>query len=82
MDKVAEILTLDNVSDKTISLEDWNMCSLDTHQDHDQIFGAIAPKQIRTFPNVGGIPVWNDSAHNDGALYNAAGFLVSYWVDQ
>jgi len=82
VDKVAEVVTLQNVSNAVISLEDWNMCSLATNMDHDQIFGTIAPGQIRTFPNIGGSPVWNDSTRNDGALYNAAGFLVSYWVDQ
>jgi hypothetical protein len=79
---VNEVVTLQNVSDKTVSLEDWNMCSLATNQDHDQIFGTIGPGQTRTFPNVGGAPVWNDNTRNDGALYNAAGFLVSYWVDE
>ena len=82
VDKVAEVVTLQNISDKTISLEDWNMCSLGTNQDHDQIFGTIAPGQTRSFPNVGDPNVWNDNQRNDGALYNAAGFLVSYWVDQ
>jgi len=82
VDKVAEIVTLQNISDKTVSLEDWNMCSLNTNQDHDQIFGTIAPGQTRSFPNVGSPNVWNNTQRNDGALYNAAGFLVSYWVDQ
>jgi hypothetical protein len=82
VDKVAELVTLKNVSNTIISLEDWNMCSLGTHQDHDQIFGSIAPGQTRTFPNTGGSPVWNDNTRNDGALYNAAGYMVSYWVDQ
>jgi len=82
VNKVTEVVTLQNVSDKTISLEDWNMCSLATHQDHDQIFGAIAPGQIRSFSNIGTPNVWIDNQRNDGALYNAAGYLVSYWVDQ
>jgi hypothetical protein len=82
VDKVAEIVTLQNISDKTISLEDWNMCSLGTHQDHDQIFGTIGPGQTRTFPNTGGSLIWADNQRDDAALYNAAGFIVSYWVDQ
>jgi len=82
VDKVAEIVSLQNISDKTVSLEDWNMCSLNTNQDHDQIVGTIAPGQTRSFPNVGSPNVWNNTQRNDGALYNAAGFLVSYWVDQ
>jgi len=83
VDKVAEVVTLENVSTTSVSLEDWNMCSLYTHQDHDQIFGTIAPGQQRSFKNIGGYgPVWDDNHRNDGALYNAAGVLVSYWIDQ
>ncbi len=82
VDKVAEVVTLQNVSNATVSLEDWNMCSIGTHQEHDQIFGTIAPGQTRNFPNTGDGAIWNDTTRNDGALYNPAGFLVSYWVDQ
>jgi hypothetical protein len=82
VDKVAEIVTLQNVSDTVVSVEDWNMCSINGNQEHDQIFGTLAPGQIRNFPNTGDGPIWNDTAQDDGALYNAAGFLVSYWVDQ
>jgi hypothetical protein len=82
VNKVAETVTLQNISDKTVSLEDWNLCSLATNRDHDEIFGTIAPGQTRTFSNIGSGPVWNDSTRNDAALYNAGGFLVSYWADQ
>ena len=82
VDKVAEVVTLQNVSTVTVSVEDWNMCSINGNQEHDQIFGTLAPGQTRDFPNTGGGPIWNDTERDDGALYNAAGFLVSYWVDQ
>ena len=82
IDKVAEVVTLQNVSNRTISLEDWDMCSINGNQPHDEIFDNIGPGQIRQFPNVGGKPIWEDSVRDDGALYNARGSLVSYWVDQ
>jgi hypothetical protein len=82
VDKVAEVVTLQNVSAVTVSLEDWSMCSINGNQPHDDIFGSLAPGQIRTFPNEGGSPIWDDSQRDDGALYNADGSLVSYWVDQ
>lgn len=82
VDKVAEVVTLKNIGSVTVSLEDWNMCSIAAHKDHDQIAGVIAPGQTRSFPNIGGSPVWNDQTRNDGALYNASGVLVSYWIDQ
>jgi hypothetical protein len=82
VDKVAEVVILQNVSTVTVSLEDWNMCSINGNQEHDEIFGTLAPGQIRQFPNTGDSPIWNDTERDDGALYNAAGFLVSYWIDQ
>jgi hypothetical protein len=80
--KINEIVTLQTVGDTAVSLVDWNMCSINGNQDHDQFSGAIAPGQTRSFPNIGGSPVWNDNERNDSALYKAAGYLVSYWVDQ
>jgi hypothetical protein len=82
VDKGTEVVTLQNVSTSFVSVEDWNMCSINGNQEHDQIFGTLAPGQVRDFPNTGGSPIWNDSEQDDGALYNAAGFLVSYWVDK
>lgn len=82
VDKVAEVVTLQNVSNKTVSVEDWNMCSINGNQEHDQIFGTLAAGQTRDFPNTGDGPIWNDSERDNGAIYNAAGFLVSYWIDQ
>jgi hypothetical protein len=82
VNKLTEVVTLQNVGDRTISLEDWNLCSLNGNQDHDQIFGTIAPGQMRTFPNIGTPNIWNDTERDDAALYNAAGVMVSYWADQ
>jgi hypothetical protein len=82
VDKVTEVVTLQNVSDKTVSLEDWNLCSINGNQEHDQIGGTIAAGQTRTFPNSGTFGIWNDSQRDDAALYNAAGFMISYWIDQ
>jgi len=82
VNKVAEVVTLQNVGSATISLEDWNLCSINGNQDHDQIFGTIAPGQTRSFPNTGDPNIWSDNQRDDAALYNAAGFLVSYWADQ
>jgi hypothetical protein len=82
LDKVAEVVALQNMSASTVSLEDWNMCSITGNQAHDDIFGSLAPGQTRAFPYVGGGSIWNDAVRDDGALYNAQGSLVSYWVDQ
>jgi len=82
VDKIAEKVTLENVSNATVLLEDWNLCSINGNQDHDQIGGTIAPHTMRTFPNTGTPGIWNDTQRDDAALYNAVGELVSYWVDQ
>ena len=82
IDKINERVTLQNVSANTVSLEDWDMCSINGNQPHDDIFGTLAPGQSRGFPYVGGGSIWDDNARDDGALYNARGSLVSYWVDQ
>ena len=82
LDKVAEVVTLQNVSANMVSLEDWNMCSINGNQAHDDIFGSLAPGQSRAFPYVGSGSIWNDSVRDDGALYNVQGSLVSYWIDQ
>jgi hypothetical protein len=66
----------------TVSLEDWNMCSINGNQAHDDIFGTLAPGATRTFPYARGGSIWNDTLRDDGALYNAQGSLVSYWIDQ
>jgi len=82
VNKLTEVVTLQNVSNATVSVEDWNMCSINGNQEHDQIFGSIAPGQTRDFPNEGGTLIWDDNQRDDGALYSSTGFLVSYWVDQ
>jgi hypothetical protein len=82
LDKAAEVVTLQNVSAGAISLEDWNMCSINGNQAHDDVFGSLGPGQTRAFRYVGSGSNWNDTLRDDGALYNAAGSLVSYWVDQ
>jgi len=82
VDKIKEEVTLQNVSGAPVSVDDWNLCSLNGNQDHDQIGGVIQAGQTRTFPNIGTPDIWNDTQRDDAALYNAAGYLVSYWVDQ
>jgi len=82
VDKIKEEVTLENVSNATVLVDDWNLCSINGNQDHDQIGGTIAPHAKRTFPNIGTPGIWNDTQRDDAALYNAFGYLVSYWVDQ
>jgi hypothetical protein len=80
IDKVAETVTLRNVTTAdTIDLTIWQMCSITGNQ-HHPIGGTLAPGQTRTFSGLTG-SIWNNSSRDDGALYDGAGHLVSYWFD-
>lgn len=79
INKVAETVTLQNVSTEPIDLTGWNMCSITGNQ-HHPIGGVLAAGQSQAFQNNGG-PIWNNSSRDDGALYNPEGQLVSYYVD-
>ncbi len=81
IDKRAEEVTLRNVSDATVNLDGWTMCSMRGAQIHPGIGGALAPGETRVFPRVGGRDIWSDNASDPGALYDAEGRLVAYWDD-
>jgi hypothetical protein len=77
-----EVVRLQNVSAATVNLDGWHMCSIEANQEHTGISGTLAPGQVKDFPYTGSGFIWNNSIRDDGALYNAAGQLVSYWIDQ
>jgi hypothetical protein len=77
INKVAETVTLENIGVETIDLTGWHMCSITGNQQHP-ISGSLAAGTAQTYANSGG-PIWNNSSADPGALYNAAGQLVSYF---
>lgn len=79
IDKGGETVTLRNVSAEAVNLTGWRMCSITGGQQHP-ISGTLAPGALQTFSGAGG-PIWNNSNSDPGALWNAAGQLVSYWPD-
>lgn len=81
VDKGAEVVQLRNVSPEAISLDGWHMCSIRGNQEHP-VSGSIAPGETRAIGYSGPGSIWNNSDPDDGALYNANGQLVSYWVDR
>lgn len=81
IDKRAEVVTLRNVSNATVSLDGWTMCSMRGAQIHQGVGGALAPGEMRSFPRAGGRDIWTDNASDPGALYDAEGRLVAYWND-
>jgi hypothetical protein len=81
INKVAEIVTLHNVSSEPVDLSDWRMVSVLGEQRHPGLEGTLAPGETRSFANLGG-KIWRDDACDDGALYAPDGALISYWVDE
>jgi len=81
VDKRAETVTLKNVSDTTVNLNGWIMCSIKGSQIHRGIGGALEPGETRTFTHPGG-NIWNNRETDPGALYDPQGRLASYWADR
>ena len=75
INKVAESVTLQNVSTGTIDLTGWQMCSITGNQ-HHPIGSTLAPGASQTFPGPVG-NIWNNISPDPGALYNPNGQLVS-----
>jgi hypothetical protein len=77
-----EAVQLQNVGAQTVNLTGWRMCSITGDQEHTGISGSLAPGETKDFSYTGGGFIWNNTERDDGALYNAGGQLVSYWIDQ
>lgn len=80
IDKVAETVTLENVSATTVNLDGWIICSFRGSQEY-RLTGRLAPGEQRAFPGPDK-QIWSNSAQDDGALYTPQGELISYWDDE
>lgn len=81
LDKTAELVRLQNVSDAPVNLDGWALCSMRGGEVQAGVGGTLAPGATRDFANPGE-PLWSNSNRDDAALYDPAGRLVSYWVDR
>lgn len=81
IDKVNETVTLRNVGTTTMLIGGWRMCSITGNQLHAVLSGGIIAGETRVIPSQAGGPVWNNTTRDDGALYDANGSLISYWID-
>jgi hypothetical protein len=77
-----EAVRLQNRSTVAINISGWHLCSINGNQEHTGIGGVLSPGEARDFAYTGSGFIWNNTERDDGALYNAAGQLVSYWIDQ
>lgn len=80
IDKVAETVTLENVSATSVDLDGWIICSFRGSQEY-RLSGRLAPGEQRDFPGPGK-QIWSNSERDDGALYTPQGELISYWSDE
>lgn len=76
-----ETVRLQNVSGQAVNLNGWLMCSITGSQTHAVLSGTLAAGETRDFASTASGPIWNNSSRDDGALYNAGGVLISYWID-
>jgi hypothetical protein len=79
VDKVAETVTLRNVSTSNVDLTGWRMCSITGGQTHDGVSGVLAPGATQIYSHSGSSTIWNNFLSDPGALYTTDGRLVSYW---
>jgi hypothetical protein len=81
IDKAAEIVVLRNISTTSVDVNGWHVCSLNGDQEHQGIGGVLAPNETRRFRHTNPGAIWNNSERDDGALYDAQGRLIDYYVD-
>lgn len=83
IDKFAETVTLRGRSTTPVNLGNWKLCSVTGNQLHASIPGTISISfgQEITIDRQAATAIWNNTSRDDGALYNANGSLVSYYVD-
>lgn len=80
LDKVAETVTLQNVSAGPVNLDGWVICSQRGNESQRGVGGTLAAGETRTFQG-DGATIWSNGSRDDAALLDASGRLVSYWED-
>jgi hypothetical protein len=63
------------------SLDGWRICSIRGNQLHATLSGSLGPGESRAIESQAGGSIWSNSSRDDGALYDAEGRLVSYWLN-
>lgn len=81
IDKVAETVTLQNVSGAAVDIGGWRVCSITGNQLHATLSGVLSAGESRVIPSQAGTNIWLNSGRDDGALYDNNGGLVSYLVN-
>jgi competence protein ComEC len=78
VDKVAEVVTIQNVGTAAVDLAGWTICSLLGAQ----LEGTLGPGETRAVASQSGRAIWNNRSKERGAVYNSAGQLISFWSEE
>jgi hypothetical protein len=76
-----ETVTIQFVSNATVDLTSWKLCSIRGNQLHATLSGTIAPGQSLDVPSQVGSSIWSNNDKDDASLYDADGRLISFWDD-
>jgi competence protein ComEC len=82
VDKVAEMVTIQNTGAATVDLSGWVICSLLGTQLHAHLEGTLPAGEMRAIPSQAGRAIWNNRSAERAAVYNSVGQLISYWSEE
>lgn len=78
VDKVAEVVTLQNISPENVDISGWKICSITGNQLHATLSGSIAAGVSTQIARQTASEIWLNSSRDDAALYDNFGRLISY----
>jgi hypothetical protein len=82
VDKVAEVVTLRNVSAAAVDLSGWTVCSLLGSQLHARLNGTLGPGETQAVQSQARQAIWNNRSKERAAVYNSLGQLICFWSEE
>ncbi len=81
VDKIGEVVTLENDSDEVVDLAGWTLCSVRGNEMHLGLRGFLEPGEMGEFTHTGEESIWSNNEPDDAMLFQPDGRLISYWDD-
>lgn len=81
LNKSTEVVTIQNLSNASVNIQGWRICSIRGNQLHAMLSGSLAAGESRPINSQANGPIWSDSDKDDAALYDGQGRLVAYFED-
>ncbi len=82
VDKKAENVVIQNVSNAPVGLDGWRICSIRGNQLHATLGGSLAAGEMRTIDSSATGAIWNNSDQDNASLYDVEGRLISFLEDR